>query len=106
MSFSFSGVDKIEIDAAKGTISIVGNADPYEVIVQARKAGRYADVVTIGPPPPPEKKPEEKKDNKKDDKKEDKKPEPVPCPRFCHHPQYIYNMIPAEDPHYSPCSIL
>ncbi|CAM8956985.1 unnamed protein product [Rhodiola kirilowii] len=27
------GVDKIEIDEAKGTITVTGNADPYEIIV-------------------------------------------------------------------------
>ncbi|KAA8531908.1 hypothetical protein F0562_006375 [Nyssa sinensis] len=61
------GVDKIEIDGAKGTLTVTGEADPYEIIVQTRKAGRFAEVVTVGAPPKPEaqKKPEEKKPEQK-----------------------------------------
>ncbi|KAK4346869.1 hypothetical protein RND71_033208 [Anisodus tanguticus] len=49
------GVEKIEIDGVKGTLSVTGNADPYEVIVRSRKAGKFAEVVSIGPPPAPTK---------------------------------------------------
>lgn len=70
-----AGVDKIEVDEAKETITVTGNVDPYEVILRARKAGKYAEVVSIGPPPPPPKPDAQKKpdDNKKP---YDKKPEP------------------------------
>ncbi|KAL9680617.1 hypothetical protein QQ045_018500 [Rhodiola kirilowii] len=95
------GVDKIEIDAAKGTITVTGNADPYEIIVQERKAGRFAEVVTIGPPPAPEK--DVKKDEKKDDKKDHKKADTTSI--ICHHPRYIYHMMPVEDQQ-PLCSIL
>ncbi|XP_023749089.1 heavy metal-associated isoprenylated plant protein 43 [Lactuca sativa] len=60
---SLQGVDKIEIDGAKGTLTVTGDADPYEIILQARKAIKWVEVVTIGPPPPKqddEKKPPEK----------------------------------------------
>lgn len=54
---------------AKGTLSVTGNADPYKIIVSARKAaGKHADVISVGPPPAPpkppgegQKKPDEKK---------------------------------------------
>ena len=53
-------------------MSVTGNADPYKIIVSARKAtGRtkHADVVSVGPPPAPPKPPAEapkKADEKKD----------------------------------------
>ncbi|KAL2532540.1 Copper transport protein family [Abeliophyllum distichum] len=69
------GIDKVEADGAKGTLTVTGEADPYEIIVKTRKAGKYVEVVSIGPPPAPPKqdgpkKPEEKKPNQKkpDDK--------------------------------------
>jgi hypothetical protein len=51
-----AGVDKVEVDAAKGTLTVTGNADPCEIIVCIRKAGKCAEVVSIGPPPEPDKK--------------------------------------------------
>ncbi|KAI3519225.1 hypothetical protein L1887_08252 [Cichorium endivia] len=63
------GVDKIEIDEAKGTLTVTGDADPYEIILRTRKAIKCVEVVTIGPPPAPQKKPDEKKPP-------EKKPEP------------------------------
>ncbi|KAJ4965494.1 hypothetical protein NE237_017343 [Protea cynaroides] len=61
-------VDEIQVDAEKGTLTVTGNADPYEVAVRARTAIRYAEVVTIGPPPNPNSK------TKKDDGADQKKP--------------------------------
>ncbi|KAJ4822961.1 hypothetical protein Tsubulata_000321 [Turnera subulata] len=84
------GIDKIETDEAKGTLTVTGNADPYEIVLRTRKAtGKCAEVVTIGPPPAPpkqdgQKKPEEKKpEAKKQDNKDEKKPffhDPHTCP--------------------------
>ncbi|KAJ9540747.1 hypothetical protein OSB04_027253 [Centaurea solstitialis] len=53
---SLEGVNKIEIDVAKGTLTVIGDADPCKIISKARKVVKCAEVVTIGPPPPPEKK--------------------------------------------------
>ncbi|KAF5182278.1 hypothetical protein FRX31_028135 [Thalictrum thalictroides] len=67
------GVDKIEVDAAKGTLSVTGDADPYKIIGRIKKTKKFIEIVTIGPPPPPpksggdQKKPEDPKkagDNK------------------------------------------
>ncbi|KAF3441004.1 hypothetical protein FNV43_RR19290 [Rhamnella rubrinervis] len=89
------GVDKIETDAGKGTLTVTGNADPYEIIVRTRKAGKFAEVVSVGPPPAPPKqdgpkKPDDKKPSQKkpDDKKSDPKapvhmPSHAACP-VCH----------------------
>ncbi|XP_019260020.1 PREDICTED: heavy metal-associated isoprenylated plant protein 43-like [Nicotiana attenuata] len=71
------GVEKIEIDGAKGTLSVTGDADPYEVIVRSRKAGKYAEVVSIGPPPAPPKPDGQKKP---EEKKPEQKPKPQPQP--------------------------
>ncbi|KAE8010528.1 hypothetical protein FH972_006895 [Carpinus fangiana] len=57
---ALQGVDKVEADAAKGTLTVTGDADPYEIIVRARKVGKFAEVVSIGPPPAPPKKPDPK----------------------------------------------
>ncbi|PON99606.1 Heavy metal-associated domain containing protein [Trema orientale] len=77
---TLEGVDKIEVDAAKGTLTVTGNADPYKIIISARKAGKHADVVSVGPPPAPpkpaeaQKKPTDEKKGGPDQKKgEDQK---------------------------------
>lgn len=112
----FVGVDKIETDEAKGTVAVTGTADPYDIIVRARKAiscaGKYAEVVSIGPPPKPddkEKKPDNK-DKKPADDKDKKPPPPCPCPcpypcppNYC--PSYGYAVVVPRET-YPPCSIL
>lgn len=95
---NIAGVDKIEIDAAKGTLTVTGDADPYEIIVRTRKAGKIAEVVSVGPPPAPpkqdgQKKPDDKKptEKKPDDKKADHKADvhtPHNCP-ICQRISYV-----------------
>ncbi|KAB2051574.1 hypothetical protein ERO13_A12G062900v2 [Gossypium hirsutum] len=73
------GVDKIEVDAAKGTISVTGDADPYDIIVRTRKVGKFVELVSVGPPPAPPKEPQKKPEEKKaEPKKDDKKTDPNP----------------------------
>ncbi|PWA52072.1 hypothetical protein CTI12_AA357070 [Artemisia annua] len=87
MAHTGEGVDKIEIDAAKDTVAITGDGDPYEIIVQARKAVKCGvEVVTIGPPPkkPDEKKPDEKKPG--DEKPKDKGCTCIFPPPYIHYP--------------------
>ncbi|XP_059592579.1 toMV susceptible protein tm-1(GCR26)-like [Vitis vinifera] len=72
------GVNTIDIDATKGLLTVTGEADPYEIIVRARKACKHAEVVTIGPPPGPSKKPEKEKPEQNKpgkEKTEQKKPQ-------------------------------
>jgi hypothetical protein len=62
--FCHQGVDKIEIDSEKGTMTVTGGVDPVDVVdATRRKAGKRADVVTIGSATtaPSSSKPEEKK---------------------------------------------
>ncbi|KAJ9540746.1 hypothetical protein OSB04_027252 [Centaurea solstitialis] len=112
------GVDKIEIDGAKGTVTVTGDADPYEIILRTKKAGKFVEVVTIGPPPAPPKKPEEKKPEEK--KPVEKKPEEKKQEEKIHmHPYNIHmpydciicqqlatgNMIHYEEPNPT-CTIM
>lgn len=108
----FVGVDKMEVDEGKGTLTVTGNADPYEIIVRTRKAGKYADVVSIGAPPPPPKQEPPKKpgpdENKK--KQEEKKTteqkaqihDPLTCPQ-CQ--RIVFVPVGYEEPSPS-CSIM
>ncbi|KAM0022253.1 putative heavy metal-associated domain, HMA, heavy metal-associated domain superfamily [Helianthus debilis subsp. tardiflorus] len=97
------GVDHIEIDGAKGTLTVTGDADPYEIILRTKKSGKFVEVVTVGPPPAPPKKPEEKKPEEKkppEKKPEEKKPpekkpeEKKPDQNFHVHP---YNLHYPQD---------
>ncbi|PNY12992.1 metal ion binding protein [Trifolium pratense] len=76
---SLQGIDKIEADEGKGTLTIIGDADPYDIIVRIRKAGKNAEVVSIGPPPgpPPPKQDAPKKPEEKPKAEEKNKPDPV-----------------------------
>lgn len=70
---SIAGVDIVEVDATKGTLTVTGAADPYEVILRTKKTSKCVEVVSIGPPPAPPKPPEQKKP-------EEKKPPPEKKP--------------------------
>ncbi|PSS36500.1 Heavy metal-associated isoprenylated plant protein [Actinidia chinensis var. chinensis] len=69
------GVDKIEIDGSKGTLTVTGDADPYEIIIRTKKVGKFVEVVSVGPPPPPPK-PQQDGQKKPEEKKPDKKAQP------------------------------
>ena len=56
-------MDKIEVNAEAGSLTVTGEADPCEIVERARKACKHAEVVNIGPPPPPQK--EKKHDQSK-----------------------------------------
>ncbi|CAN4080113.1 unnamed protein product [Withania somnifera] len=95
------GVEKVEIDGTKGTLSVTGDADPYEVIVRSRKAGKFAEVVSIGPPPAPPKpdgpkKPEEKKPDQKPKSQSQSQPESQPMAQ-------MYGPPPPIMPQLCPC---
>ncbi|CAA2952541.1 heavy metal-associated isoprenylated plant 43-like [Olea europaea subsp. europaea] len=99
------GIDKVEVDGTKGTLTVTGDADPYEILVKTRKAGKYVEVVSIGPPPA-----QQKQDGPK--KAEEKKPKeevqahihtPFTCP-ICERIPVI-PMTRWEEPS-PPCSIM
>ncbi|KAF6144226.1 hypothetical protein GIB67_004899 [Kingdonia uniflora] len=70
------GVEKIEIDAVKSTLTVTGTADPYKIVVRSRKINKFAEIVTIGPPAASPKQDAPKKPDEK--KPEGKKPEQKP----------------------------
>ncbi|PIA52754.1 hypothetical protein AQUCO_01000550v1 [Aquilegia coerulea] len=81
------GVDKVEVDTAKSTLSVTGDADPYKIIGRLRKTKKFVEIVTIGPPPPPPK-PGTGGDQKKTEEQK-KAPEKYPelhAHFYPHHP--------------------
>lgn len=42
------------VDGEKGTLTVVGDVDPVLVVRRLRKAGKIAEIVSVGPPKPPE----------------------------------------------------
>lgn len=74
-------MDKIEIDAAKGTLTVTGDADAYEIIVRTRKVRKFVEVVSIGPPSAPPKQDAQKMpEGKKPEKKSEQKAQIHTCP--------------------------
>ncbi|XP_019182612.1 PREDICTED: heavy metal-associated isoprenylated plant protein 2-like [Ipomoea nil] len=92
------GVDKIEIDEAKGSLSVTGSCDPYEIIVKIKKTGKFMEVVSIGPPPAPPKQDAPKKAGEK--KPEGKKAEEKKNGDEQIYPGYIY--FPPPPLYYPP----
>ncbi|KAK9292042.1 hypothetical protein L1049_019996 [Liquidambar formosana] len=49
-----TGIDQVSVDGDKGTLTVVGDVDPVCVIKQVRKMGKVAEIISVGPPNPPE----------------------------------------------------
>ena len=49
----FAGIDMIEIDSGKDTLTVTGDADPVDIVNKTRKVCKFAEVISIGPPPKP-----------------------------------------------------
>ncbi|KAJ9681606.1 hypothetical protein PVL29_017826 [Vitis rotundifolia] len=69
----FTGIDEIAVDIEKGTLTVVGTVDPACLTKKIRKSGKMAEIVSVGPPKPPEKEPH--------------KPEAKPLPACCNNCQ-------------------
>lgn len=83
------GIDSIVLGPSKSSVTVIGDADPSEIIRKIRKFRKSARFVSIGPPK------EEKKDEKKDI---------GPCiPKICQKCDLWY-VIREDD--YNYCSIL
>ncbi|KAH9711296.1 hypothetical protein KPL71_019706 [Citrus sinensis] len=104
---SIQGVDKIEIDAAKGTLTVTGDADAYEIIVRTRKVGKFVEVVSIGPPSaPPKQDAQTMPEGKKPEKKSEQKAQihnPHTCP-LCDR-MTVVHMDQYQEPTVS-CSVM
>ncbi|KAJ6907213.1 hypothetical protein NC651_017793 [Populus alba x Populus x berolinensis] len=101
---TLEGVDTIEADQGKGTLTVTGNADPYEIILRTRKTGKHVEVVSIGPPPAPPKQggqTEKKPENKKPEEKKTEQKVPICDPCTCPHCQPMLLMpMPTPVPLY------
>lgn len=98
-------------------MTVTGDADPYDIIVRIRKAGKHAEVVSIGPPqgptppkpdaqkkPEENKKPEEKKKPEDNKKAEEKKADPV---KSLDQISYVpYMQMPHYYPQYQPVAVV
>lgn len=83
------GIDSIVLAPSKRLVTVIGDADPSEIIRKIRKFRKSAQFVSIGP----------SKDEKKDEKKDT-----GPCfPRICQKCDVWY-VIGEDD--YNYCSIL
>ncbi|XP_030529540.1 heavy metal-associated isoprenylated plant protein 2 [Rhodamnia argentea] len=52
------GINELSMDVAKGTLTVIGDADPVCIITCLRKkCGRCAEIQTVGPPKPEKPKP-------------------------------------------------
>ena len=82
MCIDHIGINQVTADAEKGTLTVIGVVDPVMVVQALSKAGKCAQIVTVGPPKPPE-------------------PKPI-IPIICHYPQddrkyvsYVYDQGPS-----------
>ncbi|KAL3538378.1 hypothetical protein ACH5RR_001758 [Cinchona calisaya] len=48
------GVDQVTVDAEKGILTVVGEVDPVCVTTKVRKTGKYAEILSVGPPKKPD----------------------------------------------------
>lgn len=83
------GINSIVLDSTKSTVTVVGDADPVQIIKKVRKFKKTAEFVSIGA----------FKDEKKDDLKKDVYPY---FPKTCQRCDVWY--VVGED--YNYCSIL
>lgn len=96
---NFAGVNKVEIDGVKETLTVIGDADPFEVVVQARKVCKFAEIASVGPPE--QKKPDEEK---KDKPKEEILP--IPCPWNACDKMGVVQFHEYDEPATIACSIM
>ncbi|GLJ20132.1 hypothetical protein SUGI_0365480 [Cryptomeria japonica] len=89
----FQGVDSIEADGSKNTLTVVGEVDPVKIINKMRKCKNIeAEIISVGPAI-----------KIKEKKKEDKVEENLPkcCPNC-----YVWHVYDTEGIDSNPCSIM
>ncbi|EEF40292.1 metal ion binding protein, putative [Ricinus communis] len=60
-----------EIDSEKGTLTVIGEVDPFQVVKRLKRAGKIAEIISVGPP---------KRESKEADKQEPSLPH---CSKKC-----------------------
>ncbi|KAK9944084.1 hypothetical protein M0R45_009668 [Rubus argutus] len=48
-----TGIDMVAVDDEKGTLTVVGVVDPLFIVKRLRKIGKNAEIISVGPEPPP-----------------------------------------------------
>ncbi|KAK9944085.1 hypothetical protein M0R45_009669 [Rubus argutus] len=48
-----TGIDMVAVDDEKGTLTVVGVVDPLCIVKRLRKIGKNAEIISVGPEPPP-----------------------------------------------------
>lgn len=51
------------MDSEKGIVTVVGEVDPVYVTNQIRKSGKFAEIISVGPPKKPDPSPSNKQPN-------------------------------------------
>ncbi|XP_057838981.2 heavy metal-associated isoprenylated plant protein 2 [Cryptomeria japonica] len=95
------GVNSVEVDTSKNTVTVTGEVDPVKITVEIRKFSKCAQIISVGPHPPP-KKTEEKKE-KKSQAEEKIYILPACCQR-CEGGFYVYDDFDSQN--YSFCTII
>lgn len=76
LASSAAGIDSISIDMKEKKLTVIGTADPVNVVIKLRKHW-HTDIITVGPVKEPEKKEEEqtKKEAPKEESKKEEQPQ-------------------------------
>ncbi|KAL0006520.1 hypothetical protein SO802_014081 [Lithocarpus litseifolius] len=77
-----TGIDKVSVDGEKGMLTIVGDFDQVLVVRNLKKIGKVLEIISVGPPKPPEY------------CEEFKFRECRPCPPSCKECQLIFTTYP------------
>ncbi|KAL5981740.1 hypothetical protein ACLOJK_015803 [Asimina triloba] len=64
-----TGIDQIVMDAEKGTLTVVGDVDPMQIVCQVKKTGKFQELVSVGPAKSEDKDKKPDQSKKDDDKK-------------------------------------
>ncbi|XP_021775347.1 heavy metal-associated isoprenylated plant protein 39-like [Chenopodium quinoa] len=46
------GIEKLEVDVSKGTLTIIGEVEPVPIFKKLKKIGKAPEIISVGPPRP------------------------------------------------------
>ncbi|XP_020108899.1 heavy metal-associated isoprenylated plant protein 39-like [Ananas comosus] len=98
------GIKSLDLDGEKGTLTVIGDVDVVLIVKALRKAGKAAEIVSVGPEKE-EKKEEKEEEKKKEEKKDDKCKELPPCCPAC-RPVSFGTVVLYEEEQPFGCAIL
>ncbi|KAJ4781602.1 Heavy metal transport/detoxification superfamily protein [Rhynchospora pubera] len=92
------GIQSLNLDAEKGTLTVVGSVDPVCIVSALKKKKRPAQIESVGPS-------EEKKEDEKKKECEEACKKFMECCRSCSKMPYGPSVIFIEEPYYG-CTIM